>query len=192
MTDRLLLRLQQGDEHAFEQIYLHYQARVTRFLTGLLRSSDTAEDLTQDIFVRLWDKRSEIKADRGVNHLLFVMARNAAFNHLRREAAHPHTPVEEALPLCDAIHPEQECFAREIALLLEMAVADMPERRQRIYRLSREEGLTNGEIAERLGISRKTVENQLSLALRELRQTLAIIILLWICWSQPGNPVHPL
>ena len=72
---------------------------------------------------------------------------------------------------------EDSIFAREINLLIEMVVSEMPKQRQLIYRMSREEGLSNNEIANMLGISKRSVENQLSLALKEIKQSILTYII---------------
>lgn len=102
-----------------------------------------------------------------------------AFNFLK------HKSVEQAytdsLPFFDDVAtPEDVLFAREISLLVEVAVNEMPVQRRRIYILSREKGLSNGDIAEKLGISKKTVENQLSLALQELRKVVSLFFLFFL------------
>lgn len=74
----------------------------------------------------------------------------------------------------DVATPEEVFFAREISLLVEIAVNEMPVQRRRIYILSREKGMSNSDIAEKLGISKKSVENQLSLALQELRKLISL------------------
>ena len=82
-----------------------------------------------------------------------------------------------------ATSPLEQVEAHDMQLLIDMVVDSMPPQRQTVYRMSREEGLTNDEIAERLGLQKKTVENHLNLALGEIRRMLKILILLLLCWG---------
>ena len=168
--------LRRGNHKAFEDIFIAYFHKVKFFICGIIKSEADAEELAQDIFFKLWTSRSAIDPEKPFSAYIYTMARNAAFNYLK------HKSVEQAylidLPSLDmAAPPDEILFAREISLLIELAVNKMPIQRKRIYLLSREKGISNADIALKLGISKKTVENQLSLALKELRKVIALFFL---------------
>lgn len=171
----VIAALRAGDTRAFEKIFTLYFGRVKYFIFGLLKSGDDAEELAQDVFVRLWLKRSTLDPEKSLNAFLYTMARNAAFNVMKSRLIH-EAYVNECMREEGECTTEQQLVARETALIIEMTVSRMPQQRQLIYNLSRNEGIANEEIARRLGISKKTVENQLSLALKELRGVVMCLV----------------
>ncbi len=173
--------LQNGNHKAFEIVFLAYFDKVKYLLIGLLRSENDAEELAQDIFVKLWMNRQSINPNKSFNTYLYTITRNTALNYLK------HKWVEEnfknSFSDADAEIGESSdeiLFAKEISLLIEMAVYRMPPQRRRIYEMSRKKGISNNEIAKELDISKKTVENQLSLALREIRRIISTFLLFFI------------
>lgn len=173
--------LQQGSHKAFEEVFLAYFDKVKHLLIGLLRSENDAEELAQDIFVRLWMNHISIDPNKAFNTYLYTTTRNAALNYLK------HKLVEEnyknsfsSLDEEEADSSDEILFAKEISLLVEMAVSRMPVQRKKIYQMSREKGISNNEIAEELGISKKTVENQLSLALQEIKRVISAFLIFFL------------
>ena len=164
--------LSRGDHKAFEDFFIIYFRRVKIFISGIIKSDVDAEELAQDVFVKLWQNREQVNAEKSLNAYLYAIARNSAFNFLK------HKSVEQSYfdsyQSYDSVDtPEEICFAKEISLLIEMTVNQMPIQRGRIYLLSRNQGVSNADIAVQLNISKKTVENQLSLALQELRKVIS-------------------
>ncbi len=171
--------LREGNHKAFEAIFIEYFYRVRLFICGIIKSEPEAEELAQDVFVKLWINRMTVNAGKPVGSYLYTIAKNTAFNFLK------HKMVERSFAesfsfFDDMATPEEEMFAREISMLIEMTVNEMPVQRRRIYILSRVKGMSNSEIALKLGISKKTVENQLSLALQELRKVVSLLALFFI------------
>ena len=160
-----------GNHRVFEEVFIIYFRKVKVFINGIIKSDADAEELAQDVFVKLWKSRAQINADKSLNAYLYTIARNSAFNFIK------HRTVEQSYlnnykPYNNIDTPEEIIFAKEISLLVEMTVNQMPIQRKRIYILSRNSGISNNDIAIQLNISKKTVENQLSLALKELRKVL--------------------
>ena len=175
METTWLNALREGDEKAFEEIYLNYYNRTLYFLTGLVKCEEDAKELTQEVFIKLWTNREKINPVRSVHNYMYTIARNAAFNFLKHKLIEINYTNEYSAGT-ETETSEDILFAKETALLIEMTVERMPVQRQRIYKMSRNEGLENEEIAARLHISKKTVENQLSLALKELKRVIAGMI----------------
>ena len=167
-----------GNHKAFEDIFIMYFRRVKVFIGGIIKSDADAEELAQDVFIKLWLNREQIDVNKSLNAYLYAIARNATFNYLK------HQMVEQSY-LSDYEHnvsvdtPEEIYFALEIKLLIEMTVTQMPVQRRRIYNLSRDKGMSNEDIADQLNISKKTVENQLSLAFKEIRKVVSVFFLLF-------------
>ena len=175
--DNIILQLQQDNKYAFKQLYEQYYSRVVAFIVGMVKKEDIANDLAQDVFVSLWLGRKRLDISQNLQNYIFVASRNAAINYLKKEFAHVHEQIENVQEkIYIESNVEDSIFAREINLLIEMVVSDMPKQRQLIYRMSREEGLSNNEIANKLGISKRSVENQLSIALKEIRQSISTYI----------------
>lgn len=173
--------LQNGDHKAFEEVFLTYFDKVKYLLTGLLRSESDAEELAQDIFVKLWINRQSIDPSKAFNAYIYTITRNTAFNYLK------HKLVEENFQnslndfdVEETDSSDEILFAKEISLLVEMTVCWMPVQRRKIYQMSREKGISNNEIAEELGISKKTVENQISLALREIKRVISAFLIFFV------------
>ena len=170
--------LRRGSHKAFEAVFIAYFQKVKLFIYGIVKSESDAEELTQEIFLKLWINRNSIDAEKPIVAYIYTMARNSAFNFLKHKSVQ-HTYIKDFKQVNSVEDGETLLFAREISLLIEMSVNEMPPQRRRIYLLSRESGISNADIAIQLGISKKTVENQLSLALKELRKVISLLFLLF-------------
>ena len=167
---RYLEALARDDRSAFDALYLKYAAKTEEFLYRMLKDHSEAEDITQDIFLKIWRNRTSIGAVDAFGPYLFRMARNPVNRSVRENYA------RRASLLPEYELPDSAIDSRDLLLLIRMVVEKMPEQRRRIFRMSREEGLSNDQIAEQLSISRRTVENQISRALAELRKLVKLIL----------------
>ncbi len=107
------------------------------------------------------------------------MAKNAVINQIKRDLYH-NEYIKYETAKSEDFSLEEEIFAKEIRLLIDLTVTKMPDQRRRIYNMSRVEGLKNDEIAEKLHISKKTVENHLNMALKEIRKSISFMLLFFI------------
>lgn len=170
-----------GDEQAFESLFLHYFPRIKGFISGILQNGEEAEDISQDIFVSMWQNRDRLTGIDNLNAYLFRIAKNTVFRHIERSLLfkdYQEQQTERSLLFPtnnDSI--EEEIYAKELEYLISIAVEKMPSQRKRIYQMSRMEGLSNEEIAERLAISKRTVENHLTLALADIRKLIGFFII---------------
>lgn len=177
-----LASVARGDEQAFDCLFLYYFPRIKGFISGLLQNEEEAEDICQDIFVSMWQNRERVTGIRSLNAYLFRVAKNAVFRHIERSLLfrdyrqQTERTFSERLSLCEQ---EEEIYARELEFLICAAVDKMPPQRKQIYKMSRIEGLRNDEIAARLSINKRTVENQLTLALAAIRKVIGLFCILF-------------
>jgi RNA polymerase sigma-70 factor (ECF subfamily) len=168
----LLERLRAGDDAAFDAIFRMYYAQLVGTVQGILTERALAEEIVQDVMLELWRRRASLSVKDSLKAYLFQASRNRALNHIR------HRRVEErAVAFMDtaATAPATAHSAlvqREIDAAMREALAQLPERCREVFELSRVQGLKYAEIARVLDISVKTVEGQMSKALRVLRARL--------------------
>lgn len=176
MEENLFQKLAEGDHTAFKQVYRMYFPRIHAFAYGFLKNKDEADELTQMVFIKLWDKHELFSEVRNFDSYLFTLTKYTVFNYIR--AKHVLPISDEDIPdQCNQDTPYDRLIANDLRLLIDLTVSQMPPKRQQIFRMSRLEGVSNEEIAERLGIQKKTVENHLNLALNELRKVIMFVLL---------------
>ena len=167
-----LTRLKQGDVHAFEVIFWEYNPRVYHFVYSLLCDKLLAEDLTQTVFLKIWERREMIDPAQPFEAYLFTIARHLAYKESERMLVASLSDLAEAASFTDEVALEDKLEADSLREYIQQLVDRLPVARREIFRLSREEHLSHKEIAERLHISEKTVETQFYRALRFLREEL--------------------
>lgn len=163
---RLLEQLRLDDRKAFEILYHKYSSKLFYAAYNLFRDKDVCDDLVQELFIDLWTKRNQLTIT-SLEGYLKVAIRHKVLYYIRSQKASVDLSVIETL--VEKYSADSKLFQNDIAHLLEDGVAQLPEKCRQIFTLSRKEYLTNKEIASRLNISIKTVENQITIALRYLR-----------------------
>lgn len=161
----------------FEFFFASNYPMVKKFALMLLKSAEDAEDIAQEVFTRLWDQPDLWEDQEHINSFLYTMTRNLILNQIKhhnittayRENYSAKILQDEAYGLKDMLNP---IYYKETLLLIELTLEKMPEKRKKIFRMSRFEDMSNKQIAEILGISIRTVENQIYLATCELKKTI--------------------
>ena len=170
----LLKRLKEGDEAAFESIYWKYNSHVFNFINSLLYDRVISEDITQSVFMKIWERRESIDLDKGFDAYLFTIARNMVYketeNRLLSESAFYALSQQQTN---EDFLMEEKIDADSLRLYIDNLIEQLPLSRKEIFKLSRREHLSNKEIATRLSISEKTVETQLYRSLRFLKEKLS-------------------
>jgi RNA polymerase sigma-70 factor (ECF subfamily) len=163
-----------GDERALEQIFRAYYEGLVGFVRRYVKTTEIAEELVQDLFLKMWSRRGSLGEIDSVKTYLFRAARNTALNHLRRRKLEHEWLEKEGTTITEEQTQEgDETVAEsELASAVRAAVDRLPPRCREVFMLSRDGGLTYGEIAKSLGISIKTVETQMGRALKALRESL--------------------
>lgn len=177
MDEKLAItKIKDGDREAFTFLYKRYWPKVYNFTNLYILSPDAAEEVVQDVFIKLWENRADLDEEKNFDGYLFIITRNLIFNRSRQdfnrmlyqttlfEAIEEPTSVEEELETAD--------LRRHINALISL----LPPRQQEVFRLSREEHLTYHEIAQKLQISEKTVERHMGEALKFLRKNLQMFV----------------
>lgn len=170
----LILQFKKGDHHSYKVLYEKYATKLFGFSRKYLNSDIESEEIVQEVFIRIWEKKENIDENQSFSSYLFQAAKHKIFNGFRKKVN--EQAYLDFLILSDnsgSSFTEMDVEYLEIKEKAELAINAMPPKRQEIFRLSREQGLKNKEIAEKLQISIKTVENQMGQALKFLREELS-------------------
>lgn len=173
--DKLLEQMREDNHMAFERIYDKYASALYYSAYNLFRDRQTCEDLVQELFVDLWMKRNDLKI-RTLKSYLYKAIRNRVLMLIRSGKACVCIDVLEDLAV--QYPAEDHLTEKEINRIVDQEMSGLPDRCREVFRLSRKENLSHKEIAARLNISVKTVENQVTIALRRLRSALGD----FLCW----------
>lgn len=164
--------LQRGDEKAFETIFWKYNPRVFNFISSLLYDKTLAEDLTQNVFLKIWERHNDIQPEEGFEAYLFTIARNMVYKETEKRLISER--FLDSIKQTDADrHVELDIDTESLKGYIDELVEQLPPSRKKIYEMSRKQHLSNKEIAIQLSISEKTVETQIYRALHYLRSKLA-------------------
>lgn len=179
-SDDLLFisRLKKGEELAFKQLFDIYYRRLVAFANKLLTDPDLSRSLVQDVFVMFYEKRDEINIRTSLKSLLFQTVRNRCLNIIKQNKMQQehHKRILEITP--DYIKPFENLEYNELEECITKTVDNLPEQCKKIFEMSRYDGINNQEIADTLNLSKRTVETQISKALKRIRAELSEIGLL--------------
>lgn len=170
LTDNIIENLKKGNHKAYESIFMAYFPKVKYYINGFVKSIDIAEELTQNVFLKIWENHESLVISvKGFNSYVFTIAYRQTIDYIRSKQVRESFYNDQMIQETDMVCIEDEYIAEETRLLIEMEIEKMPEKRQKIYRLSRNEGISNDKIAEQMNVSKRTIENQLSLAMKRFR-----------------------
>jgi len=166
------------DEGSFERLFRELFPSLMVFALKILASDDDAREVVQNVFINLWERREDLDLSTSLKSYLFTSVHNRSLNLIRdnRKFARVEIPEWEGDP-----DPGTRMESEELEERIMEVIGSLPEKCRVVFTMNRFDGLKYGEIAERLGISVKTVENQMSKALKILRQKLAgyLTLLVW-------------
>lgn len=169
----LKIKVSKGDHEAFAAVFREYFSKTFHFLKSFVKSDDEAKDLAQNVFCKVWKHRKTLPQVVSLDSYLFTVARNEALDFFRKASRRDLSLDSVMDDYLVAVYQSSADDALSDKMELEhirQALSSLPEQRREIYMLSRFMGVENSTIAELLNISRKTVENQISLANSEVRK----------------------
>jgi RNA polymerase sigma-70 factor (ECF subfamily) len=165
----IIRQIQSGDDSAFDELMGRYKRPVVNFIFRILGNADDADDVAQEVFVRVYQKLDTYRPATKFTTWLFALARNAAIDRLRWRKRHPTEPIDPESPLPAATDTAEEVGAREIGALIAAAVGELPEDQRTVLVLSEYQGMSHAEIAAVMRCSEKSVESRLYRAKQTLR-----------------------
>jgi len=172
-TDPELVNLlKKNSSFAFQILFDKYSQRIYRFSFSYFKSKEEAEEIVQEVFLKIWKMRGELSSGKSFDSLLFVIAKNTILNTIRKAKSEQVYLNYVLLNPAKDVSPDEELDFHELERIYNYAVDQLSPKRKEIFLLSRKDFLSNAEIASRLGISVKTVENQMTSALAEIKKKL--------------------
>jgi RNA polymerase sigma-70 factor (ECF subfamily) len=179
-----------GDAVAFRKVFDLYKERVFFFILGMVKTNAAAEEIVQEVFIKLWVAREGLAEVENLGIYISVIARNKTIDHLRRAASQKNMVDEIWQAINTAQNTTAEMVeANEFRRLVDEALHRLSQQKQKIFRLSRYEGFSHEEIAQQLHLSRSTVKNHLVETLKYLKCHLAdhsrisAIVIVAICFG---------
>ncbi|MBQ0077142.1 MAG: RNA polymerase sigma-70 factor [Bacteroidales bacterium] len=158
---------------SFEELFALYYSKVKRFALSLTGNPSDADEIAQTVFIKLWNHRDTIVSCSSLDAYVFRVSRNAVNDFMRHKSRLRKYKSDidyESLPHTeDRKSADSGIIASELSSITESVVKDMPEKRREVYILSRNQGKSNEEIARMLGLSKRTVEKHIQLALHSIR-----------------------
>ena len=174
ITYELLTRLKNGDMLAFDRVYELYSHKLFSFVFKILKNEAEADDIVQEVFVKIWESRDKLEDYKLLNSYIFTIAYNNSIDLIRKRIS--NTKYLEHLKNYAVINVTPNVISQiefnELNIQVEKLIGNLPERQKQVYLLHREEGLTYPEIAEQIGISKNTVGNHMAKALKYLRRNM--------------------
>lgn len=172
--EHLIQKIQEGDRATFKLIFEHFYGPLCDYAFTIVKNSHIAEDQVQEVFVNIWEQKDDWSPKGTIKSYLYKAVRNQSLNYLRHQRIVEDWKQDKTSSTNTTIHPKKETKAdlQQLKQWIQEAIDELPEKRRRIYELSRNHGLTYKEIAQALDISIKTVETQMGRSLSHLRNWL--------------------
>jgi len=168
----LVCRLLKGDKRAFDEIYGLFHKKIYLFCTKYGLSSMDAEEITQEVFVKLWMNRELLDPEKNLQAYIYQIGRNIIIDELKKRVKIQATREYQMSMIKPSNNVEEDMDYLDLKNIMDQTLLYLPERRREVFELSRNKGLSHKEIAEKLGISTKTVENHLNHALHNFKAAL--------------------
>jgi len=168
--ERAIEGLKNGDKLIFEEIYREYFVPLCYYCLKYVDSYEDSEEIVQDLFVKIWEMHDEIEINISLNAYLYKAVQNYALNHLGKQKTKEKLQAFRDKSVLVSLGSGQDNLEEEeLSIVLRHAILKLPEKRREIFELSRFDGFQNMKIAEKMAISVKTVETQMTKTLKYLR-----------------------
>lgn len=174
----LIEKIKSGDAGSFEILFRNYSQHLINFSRRYIRDKQIAENIVQDVFLKIWQNRHSLDSSQSIKSYLFTAVKNESFKHLRHLDVETRS-YDHVLSLTTVEKSPEEMFdEKEFIAKVNLALNDLPEKCREIFFMSRFDNLKYAEIAKILDISVKTVETQISRALKKMRENLSTLVLI--------------
>ncbi len=176
----LLRLLGTGNEYAFTRIFDHYRKPIYSVALKFLKSPVLAEEIVQDVFLKVWHKREEMAQVKRLDAYLFIMARNFIFHRLKKiayEAADEMSVLEQQSSTDDTEYLVRQHQCQQ---LLQEAIDRLPAQQRQVYQFAKQDGLSHELIAQKMQLSKHTVKKHMAMALRMIRKHLEGHLHCWL------------
>lgn len=169
----LFIQVSNGNKVAFDALFRKYYSQLVRFAIGYTNDSSTAEEIVQDTFVKVWENAPRIKITSTVGGYFYHAVRNHCLNYIKHESIKKKYEKEQVPQTSDVEFSNDEKVNLTLfRQILSQTVNMLPKKCREIFEMAKFEGLSYDEISEYLDVSAKTVENQMGIALKKLRQAM--------------------
>jgi RNA polymerase sigma-70 factor (ECF subfamily) len=158
------------DQLAYKELFTSFYPALIQFVSGIIKSRQTAEEIVSDLFLKIWEKRKTLEEIQNLRVYCFVAARHLSINQLEKQKRQKHADIDDYKTLLfhSAPDPEECMISAEMLRLIHDVVEELPPRCKLSFKLVKEHGFKYREAAEILQVSEKTIENQLAIALKKI------------------------
>lgn len=172
-TEEIIRRLKWGDKVALDELFGYYYPRLYQFSKSILKIDNEIDDILQEVFVKIWLNRQKIGNAETFNAYIFTITKNGVLNLIRKNLR-DHIFREQLFlrSVAEEYQLENQLEFEEIKVVIDQIVAKLPEKRQQIFILSRTDGLSNKEISTQLNISKKTIEDHITHAIKQIKRSM--------------------
>lgn len=169
-------RVKADDLRSYEVIFNKYFKELYRFAYGYIRDATIAEEISQEVFLYMWDKRKKIEIQTTLKTYLYSATKNKCLNYIKLELPRQRAMSDVSEVMLSVSEERKDEGENELLKKhIQSAIDNLPNKCRQIFMLSRNAGMTYEEIAEEMDLSKKTIENQMGIALRKLRESLEIV-----------------
>ena len=166
-------QLQNDDKDILKYLFDSYYENLVRFAISLISNNEVGEEIAQDVFVNIWNNRKQFSIESSLKAYLFTSVRNRSINHLKSKYEKiKHQDISKIRNLQTGSLADQDIQAEQLQEIISEAIAKLPEKCKIIFNLSRNSDLTYNEIAEKLSISNRTVQAQIGIAIKRIKEHL--------------------
>lgn len=171
--DKLIARIVNDDPAAYKELFLLYHQKLVQFAYSITHSKEAAEEIASDVFMKIWLKRKTLNHIENIHLYLYVSTKNLSINYTVKQKREKSFSLDQTIVEFHSIYfdPEQLMITAEMLKRIQLAVLQLPPRCQLIFKLVKEDGLKYREVSELLHLSLKTVENQMTIALRKIQES---------------------
>lgn len=172
------------DQQAYQELFYLYYKPLLRFANAFVRSHEMSEEIVSDVFIRIWERRSQLSEITNMKVYLYVSVRNMSLKYMLKKQKQVSVSLDDLQVELESQHhdPEQLLLTAELMNRVARAINELPPRCKMVYKLIKEDGLRYREVAEILDISIKTIDNQLAIALKKIGKAININLRKLVCF----------